>query len=105
MTEVKPVTVQGRDLRCQHCGHDRFLHKAMKLDRVGFGGLVLWEGFWGDSADTYVCGRCGFAHFFLPVPQEVLGQESRAPRDDTAEIRELLEASRELAPDTEAPPS
>ncbi len=40
MSEVQRVSVNGRELECQHCGHRTFLHKTATLDRMAPGGLV-----------------------------------------------------------------
>ena len=61
-------TVNGRELRCHHCGGREFDHKTAALDRLALGGLLHLEGTWGHAAAIYVCAGCGFAHFFMPVP-------------------------------------
>ena len=69
MADLGEVLVKGRRLRCQHCGGQQFLHKTATLDRPILGGLVRLEGYWGHEAAIYVCSCCGFAHFFMPVPE------------------------------------
>lgn len=69
MAEAMRVAVHGRDLRCQHCGHQEFFHKTAALDRRVLGGLVHLDGWFAHEAAIYVCGRCGFAHLFMPVPE------------------------------------
>jgi DNA-directed RNA polymerase subunit RPC12/RpoP len=70
MASGGPASPGGRDLRCQHCGHGRFWHQEVRLDRPALGGLFHLEGAFGQQADVYACARCGFAHFFLAVPAE-----------------------------------
>ena len=68
MSEAQEVRVNGRGLRCGHCGGRAFHQKSATIDRLALGGLVHLEGVWGHQATLYVCGDCGFAHWFLAVP-------------------------------------
>ena len=68
MSEPSRVTIGGRRLRCQHCGHGGFRAETATLDRVGLGFLQLGGLLWGHRATMYVCGRCGFLHWFFEAP-------------------------------------
>src|SRR5688500_6980526 len=79
MAEPKRVKVSGRNLRCQHCENEEFFEETAQLDRLVWG-LFRAEGVWGHQAKIQVCARCGFAHFFLPVPEAPeMVMERRAP--------------------------
>ncbi len=57
--------VGGRSLECPFCAHDRFLRKKilMNTEWLTFFHLEHWDR----KADTYVCRRCGYVMWFLPV--------------------------------------
>ena len=94
MGEVASFRVHGKGLRCQHCGHDRFRHETTTVDREAWGGLFRMEG--GHRAEIYICGSCGFLHWFFPVIDE--GLRAR----DSDELRPMRVAPAELH---EEPPS
>jgi hypothetical protein len=77
MASAAKVTVGGRELGCKHCAHALFFHRTAALDRVAWGGLLHLEGIWGQHTDIYVCARCGFAHFFMPVPGARAAEDAR----------------------------
>ena len=68
MAEQMRVTVNKHALRCQHCGHQQFIHKTATLPHMALGGFAYLQGSWGHAVAIYACGSCGFAHFFMPVP-------------------------------------
>jgi predicted RNA-binding Zn-ribbon protein involved in translation (DUF1610 family) len=58
------VEISGKLLLCQHCGHKHFLEKKAQLNTSL---LTFFDLDWlNQSARLYVCGRCGFIHWFLP---------------------------------------
>jgi hypothetical protein len=65
MSEPSRVSVGGRRLQCQHCGHGGFRPETATLDRVGLGFLMFGGLLWGHHATMYVCVRCGFLHWFF----------------------------------------
>lgn len=97
MANAGRVSTGGRELRCQHCTHAEFYHQTATLDRVALGGLLHFEGMWGQHTDIYVCARCGFAHFFIPVPAT---QESRPkPRPKPVPEEACLSCGKMIPPD------
>jgi hypothetical protein len=77
------ASVGGRDLRCKHCDHELFYHQTARLDRVAWGGLLHFEGVFGQHTDVYTCAGCGFAHLFMPVatPPAQPRPEERPPEE------------------------
>lgn len=64
MSEVKTFEIQNKPLMCQHCGFDRF---NLRSGQVNTAALSFFNLDWlNTSADVYVCGHCGFMHWFLP---------------------------------------
>ena len=59
---AKNVNRGGVDLKCDHCGHDRFYQGEAQL-HTRTGTLFGFEAFQG-SADYYVCERCRRMHWF-----------------------------------------
>jgi DNA-directed RNA polymerase subunit RPC12/RpoP len=99
MDKVSAATVSGRELRCQHCSYQRFIHRTAQLTHLVWGGLVEASGLSGHPATIYVCARCGYAHFFMEVPQAVGEAEFPPQPQESADLRAFLEASRELRED------
>ena len=63
-SEPMGVEVQGRELKCLICGHGSFLKREAQLNTAV---LTFFSLDWANkSATCYVCGRCGFVHWFLP---------------------------------------
>ena len=57
------VTVNGRELRCLVCGHDRFLHRKAQLNTsVATFFTVDWAN---PTADCFGCETCGHLHWFF----------------------------------------
>ena len=59
---AQPVQRGGVDLKCDHCGHDRFYQGEAQL-HTQTGTLFGFEAFQG-SADYYTCERCRRMHWF-----------------------------------------
>jgi len=100
MADAGRVAVGGRDLRCQYCSHAQFYHRTAKLDHVAWAGLLHFEGYWGHHTDIYVCARCGFSHFFMPVPSqspEPRGEAEVRPRERLPE-EACLSCGKQLPP-------
>lgn len=78
MADETRVTVHRHALRCQHCGHQQFIHRTATLPHMALGGLVYLQGWSGHEVAIYACGQCGFAHFFMPLPdvQHQLGEKT-----------------------------
>ena len=58
------IEIGGKALRCQHCGYDQFVEGEAQLQTAT---LTLLRLEWlGKTANFYVCGECGFMHWFLP---------------------------------------
>lgn len=52
-------------LECQICKHDRFFRQEAQVDTAkAFFGSINWSN---APAICYVCERCGYIHWFLPV--------------------------------------
>lgn len=63
--EAERAEVVGVPLRCEICKHEYFFHRRAQLH----GGVAsFFDLEWlGPTADCYVCARCGYVHWFLPV--------------------------------------
>ena len=61
--EAKEYSLDGRDLKCIMCSHDKFwTRKTLMNTKL----LTLWKLDWSDrEADNYICERCGYVHWFL----------------------------------------
>ena len=65
----RPVQVAGIGLECRHCGYGRFVKRKAQLNTAFLSFLELdWLN---QTGTVFVCGRCGFLHWFLTVGQEV----------------------------------
>lgn len=63
-SDPRPVEIVGQTLRCQVCAHDAFRHRKAQLhEAVATFFNVEWAS---PTADCYVCGACGYVHWFLP---------------------------------------
>ncbi len=64
MPEPKEYEVVGLKLRCEICKHEHFWHRRAQLHgAVASFFDIEWIG---PNADCFVCGRCGYIHWFLP---------------------------------------
>lgn len=67
--DLAPIDIAGMPLRCQHCGYEQFAESEAQLHTATLTFLNLeWLG---KTADLYICGRCGFVHWFLRGVGEV----------------------------------
>lgn len=65
----RPVEVAGVGLECHHCGYGRFVQRKAQLNTAFLSFLELeWLN---PTGQVFVCGRCGFLHWFLPGGQDV----------------------------------
>jgi hypothetical protein len=61
--EVGPQQVEGRWLTCAVCQHDQFWTRRTLMTTRR---RALFDLEWsGKEAINYVCGRCGYVHWFL----------------------------------------
>jgi predicted nucleic-acid-binding Zn-ribbon protein len=52
-------------LKCQICGHDEFEKREAQLNTAAASFMNLdWLN---KSAVCFVCDRCGYIHWFLPI--------------------------------------
>ena len=84
--EYGPVVVQGRQLRCNVCGHGIFWAYQIQLHTplMTFLGVEAWNRL----ADCAVCAQCGYVHSFIPpdsLPQvEDTDAETARAAEDSA---------------------
>jgi hypothetical protein len=67
MRVPRRFNVAGVPLRCKHCDAETFFHQRATIDRLASGGLFHHEAWLGRPANIYVCGTCGFLHWFFAV--------------------------------------
>src|SRR5258708_38663826 len=61
--DLAPVNIAGKPLRCRHCGHEEFIQSEAQLHTATLTFLNLeWLG---KVAALYICGHCGFIHWFV----------------------------------------
>jgi len=61
--------VAGKEVRCGHCGHDRFVEGRALLNTSG---MTFMNLDWANrSAATLACTSCGRIEWFLADPEEV----------------------------------
>jgi hypothetical protein len=64
-SEPVEVDFDGQTMQCAMCKAQRFWHRRAQLHTAFLTFLDLeWMN---DSADCYVCDRCGYVHWFLPA--------------------------------------
>jgi len=66
----EPTTqrIAGKELVCPICSHAKFTQRRALLSRRG---LALFDLEWiGKRADTYICARCGYVYWFVPVKKD-----------------------------------
>ena len=60
---VSSHNINGKDLQCPHCEHNRFWTRATLMNTPGITFLGLeWAN---KKATNYVCDRCGYVVWFL----------------------------------------
>jgi transcriptional regulator of nitric oxide reductase len=64
MEKESEILLAGVKLVCKHCSHDRFnIRNALLNTKV----LTFFEADWlANTAEVFVCTRCGFLHWVLP---------------------------------------
>jgi predicted nucleic-acid-binding Zn-ribbon protein len=61
--------VEGKPVRCPHCGHDRFAEGEALLNTVGMTALSMdWAN---RTASTLMCAGCGRIEWFGQKPTKV----------------------------------
>lgn len=59
------VEVQGRELKCLICGNDAFWKREAQLNTAT---ATFFNFDWTNpSGVCYVCAKCGYIHWFLPL--------------------------------------
>jgi len=62
--EAETHTIEGIQLHCEICKHDRFWHREAQLNTAV---ATFFDFDWANaSANCYVCEKCGYIHWFLP---------------------------------------
>lgn len=63
--DPEPMVVEGHQLRCEICQHDRFFEREGQLNTA----LATFFNFdfANPTARCLVCANCGYVHWFLPV--------------------------------------
>jgi predicted RNA-binding Zn-ribbon protein involved in translation (DUF1610 family) len=82
------VKIRGKQLRCQHCGGQRFVNQQFEIERA-FGTTWIWMHLWGKLANVYICERCGHLHWFFSAKDAEHEVEPAAP---VVEVPEPAEA-------------
>lgn len=60
--QAQPVVESGIDLKCRHCGHDKFTVRQAQLN-TKFATFLSWD--WVNPAGTcYICESCGCIEWF-----------------------------------------
>ena len=62
--EPDQIDIGTLRLKCHVCGNDTFWTRTAKLNTTVAEFLDL--GWANQSADCYVCSKCGYVHWFLP---------------------------------------
>jgi predicted RNA-binding Zn-ribbon protein involved in translation (DUF1610 family) len=65
MSQPLRVEVAGKILQCKQCDAEVFFRESVTLDRLFMRGLIHAQGWSGRHANVYLCGQCGFMHFFV----------------------------------------
>ena len=61
--ELALVDIAGKPLQCQHCRHEKFIESEAQLHTATLTFLnIEWLR---KTADLYICGNCGFIHWFV----------------------------------------
>jgi hypothetical protein len=75
MEKESEILLGGVKLTCKHCGHDRFNSRNALLNTKV---LTFFETDWlANTAEVFVCARCGFLHWVLPPDPTTI--EKRTP--------------------------
>ena len=93
MAEPERVEINGRALRCQHCGGETFFAREILMNTRGLTFLNLdWLN---QSAATYECSGCGFIAWFRTDAGRVSATEEVKPEQVTE--KEVLAAAAQPA--------
>lgn len=61
--ELKTYNVLGQKLECQICKNDEFWMRETLMNTPG---MTFFGVEWANkSATNYICGACGYVHWFL----------------------------------------
>ncbi|MCI0376037.1 MAG: hypothetical protein L0215_00375 [Gemmataceae bacterium] len=96
-------TIQGRGLRCQHCGGEEFQQKSGSVDKVGCS-FVYSDDYWGHQVTIFVCDGCGLAHFFMTPAEGNLAVRESVENMPTAEEMACLSCGAKILPEATACP-
>ena len=66
--EAESVDVLGRTLRCEVCHHTKFWRQTANLHGA-VSAFFDVEWLTGRKATCIICERCGYIHWFMPVPE------------------------------------
>lgn len=59
--------VNGRELKCPHCGNDTFYTRESLLNTAG---MTFFKLDWmNQEADNYICSQCGRIEWFMPMDE------------------------------------
>ena len=63
VSDALSLNIAGIRLACHHCKSEKFHHRRAQLNTA----LATFFNFdWlNESADIYVCSKCGYLHYFL----------------------------------------
>ncbi len=63
-SEPESIEIAGRPLQCSVCQNDRFWKRQAQLNTAV---ATFFKFDWAnESADCYVCSKCGYVHWFVP---------------------------------------
>ena len=63
-SQAGPVEIEGKELKCAICGHDRFRTRKAQLNTAGAEFVNL--GWANQAATCHACEKCGYVHWFAP---------------------------------------
>jgi len=64
--ESENVTIAGKSLDCEICGHNKFWQREAQLNTAM--ATFFNFDFLNASATCIVCGRCGYIRWFMSAP-------------------------------------
>lgn len=63
MAENQPLVINGREVPCPMCGHDRFWTRKTLMNSRGASFLNFdWAN---KAAENYICEECGYVFWFM----------------------------------------
>lgn len=63
MTNVKTVSINGKELKCMYCGHNMFWQAETLLNQKWLS--IFNQEAWGKSGKAFICDKCGYKHEFI----------------------------------------